>query len=524
MPTETLLANLHDKNLYAHPTTSFSQLETHCSYVLLTGEYAYKIKKPVNFGFLDYSDLAKRKHFCEEEVKRNQAMAGSVYLNVMPVYGSIEAPSFTAVGEPIEYAVKMREFSQDNLLSKVQAEKRLTTTMIDKLAQNLADFHLSAPPVPNELAIGSAEHAQQQTADNFTQTLPLLTDSKDIAELKALQLEVETLYEKIKPVIDRRKQTGFVRQCHGDVHLNNIVLIDDEPVIFDCIDFNDDFCWTDTMADVAFITMDLDEFGEHPLSWRLLNQYLELSGDYDGLNVLAYFQSYRAMVRAKVAQFTLVNCESQAEKTTQYQRYLGCVALARHYLQPLTKRLLITSGVSASGKSTLAKHIQVELDLIRITSDRERKRLANIKLTEDCTADVLAGIYQNAHTENTYQTLSTLAETIIAAGYPVLVDATFRKHKYRQQFAKIAAHLNVPFAILYCHAPEAQLRQWLNERQASSDNVSEATQDVLSMQLEQFESPLETDAEHTLEINTANPPTFATIINDIKEQHTSNTQ
>lgn len=518
MSTETLITNLHDKTLYSHPTTSFTQLETHCSYVVLTGEYAYKIKKPVNFGFLDYSDLAKRKHFCEEEVKRNQAMAGNIYLEVVPIYGSVEQPSFAANDKPIEYAVKMREFSQDNLLSKVQAEKRLTTNMVDKLAQNLADFHLSAPLVPNELVTGCAEHAQQQTIDNFTQTRPLLTDASDIAELESLQKDVEILYKKIKPSIDRRKQNGFVRQCHGDVHLNNIVLIEDNPVIFDCIDFNDDFCWTDTIADVAFITMDLDEFGEHALSWRLLNQYLELSGDYDGLNVLAYFQSYRAMVRAKVAMFTLANCQSPSEKKEQYQRYKGCVALAAHYLQPLPKRLLITSGVSASGKSTLAKQIQVELDLIRITSDRERKRQADIKLTEDCTADVLAGIYQDSYTETTYQTLATLAETILTAGYPVIVDATFRENSYRQKFAKLATTLKVPFTILYCHAPEAQLRQWLTERQASNTNVSEATQDVLSMQLEQFESPLKSDAKHTLEINTAKSPTFATIIQNIKER------
>lgn len=518
MTTELLIERLQQPSLYSHPTDNFQMLETHCSYVVLTGDYAYKIKKPVNFGFLDYSDLQKRKHFCEEEVKRNQAMAGSIYLQTIPIYGTSEQPAFTGENTPIEYAVQMRQFSQENLLSKIQDQGKLTTTIIDKLAENLAHFHKDAPLVPAELIIGTAEHAHQQTLDNFSQTLPLLTEQSDIQELQHLQADVEALYKKIKPIIDRRKQTGFVRQCHGDVHLNNIVMINNEPVIFDCIDFNDDFCWTDTMADLAFITMDLDEFGEHELSWRLLNQYLEISGDYDGLNVLAYFQSYRAMVRAKVAMFTLTYSDDKTLQEEQYKRYKGCVALAQKYLQPLDKRLVITCGVSASGKSTLARQIQTDLDLIRITSDRERKRHAKIDLEQDCTADVLAGIYHDSHTETTYQALANLTKTILEAGYPVLVDATFRENKYRHQFAKLANTQKVPFVILYCNAPESQLRQWLTERQSRENKVSEATQDVLSMQLEKFESPLDTASEHTIEINTANTLDFATIIKAIKDK------
>lgn len=517
MSTANLVVNLQNADLYDHPVNNFTQIETHCSYVLLTGHFAYKIKKAVDFGFLNYNDLKKRKHFCEEELARNQAMAADIYLEVVPIYGSTEHPTFIPQGEPIEYAVKMHEFSQENLLSKLQLNNKLTESMILRLAENLAKFHLQAKHVALDSPIGTAPHAQQQTIDNFTQTIPLLNNEEDIAELTQLQQQVEQLYQRIEPIITRRKQQGFVRQCHGDVHLNNIVLINDNPIIFDCIDFNNDFCWTDTIADLAFITMDLDEFEEHDLSMILLNRYLEITGDYDGLSLLPYFQSYRAMVRAKVAIFTLINAESAEIKQEQYQRYQGCVHLAKQYLQPKPRRLIITSGVSASGKSTLAKQLQQNIDVICLSSDRERKRLANIALEQDCTAPVLTGIYQDRHTTNTYKTLEKLSEAIINANYSVLVDATFRDNKHRQQFAQLAEKLHAPFIVLYCYASEIQLRNWLEQRRTANSRISEATQDVLSMQLEHFESPLESHPDNTIVINTEQSINLQDIVEDINK-------
>jgi len=508
----SLITSLQNSKLYDHAIESFSTLETHCSWVILTGDYAYKIKKPVNFGFLDYSDLQKRKYYCEEEVKRNQALAKQIYLEVVPIYGSSETPNFTGDGDIIEYAVKMVEFSQAGLLSQLQKKQQLTGTIIDKLANSLANFHLQATKVPLTSEIGSSEHAQQQTRDNFTQTLPLLEDQTDKQELQQLCDDVEELYKKIKPIIDQRKTDGFVRQCHGDVHLNNITLIDDEPIIFDCIDFNNDFCWTDTMADLGFITMDLDEFGEYELSWQLLNQYLQVSGDYAGLQVLPYFQAYRAMVRAKVAMFTLINTNSEADRAQQYQRYKGCIALTKKYLQTRPLKILITCGVSASGKSTLAEKLSINLNLITITSDRERKRQANIDLQTNCQAPVLQGLYHPQQTEKTYHSLLEISEKVIAAGYPVIIDAAFIYKKQRQAFTMLAARLNIPFTIIYCHAPEAQLRKWLKQRET---NVSEATQDVLTMQLQSFESPLVNEATQTIEICATKPISLDSLVKKI---------
>ncbi len=513
MTNNTLIKSLQNADLYSHPVKDFSVLETHCSWVILTGHYAYKIKKAVDFGFLNYSSLEKRKHYCIEEVKRNQALAKQIYLEAIPIYGNEKQPNFTGTGEVIEYAVKMHEFSQIGLLSHLQAKQQLNNTIIDKLAENLASFHLQAPQVPTNSPIGSSEHAQQQTRDNFTQTLPLLEKEEDKQELQQLFDKVEKLYQKIKPIIDRRKTNGSVRQCHGDVHLNNITLIDGNPIIFDCIDFNNDFCWTDTMADLGFITMDLDEFGEPNFSWRLLNHYLQVSGDYDGLYVLPYFQAYRAMVRAKVAMFSLIHSTSIEHKAQHYQRYKGCVALTKSYLQPKAQKLLITCGVSASGKSTVVNQLAPLLKLITITSDRERKRQANINLQENCTAPVLTGLYHPEQTEKTYQSLLEISKNVLNAGYAVILDATFREQKYRQLLANLAKKISIPFFILYCHAPEKQLRQWLKERKTT---ISEATQDVLSMQLQSFESPLLNESKQTIDIFTAATLPIAEIVKQIK--------
>jgi aminoglycoside phosphotransferase family enzyme/gluconate kinase len=517
MTTTELIKNLQNADLFDHNITQFSVLETHCSYVLLTGEYAYKIKKSVDFGFLNYSSLEKRQHYCREELRRNQLLAGEVYLDVMPIYGSSQQPSLKPAGEPIEYMVKMREFAQDNLLSHLQQQNKLNVRLIDNLAKNLVEFHQAAPDVPHENPIGSSAHAQQQALDNFTQAQPLLSQPDDLTELADIKQQTQTLYERIAPAIDLRKQQGFVRQCHGDVHLNNIVLINDEPIIFDCIDFNHDFCWTDTMADLAFITMDLDEVGEHALSWRLLNTYLGLSGDYQGLSVLPYFQAYRAMVRAKIALFTQMQSDDTQVRDNQYQRYKGCVAQAKRYLTPKPTRLIIMCGVSASGKSTLSKQLAPRLDLIRITSDYERKRAANIALETDCTATLNTGLYQASQTEHTYQALQQQATKVLASGYSVLIDATCLKQHQRERFITLAQQRSLPCAIIYCHAAQTQLHQWLAERRQVGSDASEATAEVLTAQLSEIEVPTSTQTVPCIEINTANSLDFGRIIASLQQ-------
>jgi predicted kinase len=271
------------------------------------------------------------------------------------------------------------------------------------------------------------------------------------------------------------------------------------------------------MADVGFITMDLNEFNEPELSTSLLNQYLQYSGDYQGLIVLPYFQAYRAMVRAKVAMFRLQQELSSEELAHTHLRYKNCVAAALQYLQPATPTLIITCGVSASGKTTLAKMLADKLNLIHLISDIERKRQADIELSANCSDKVLQGLYSPEQTANTYQRLNDLSQLCLQAGNGVIVDATFRSQAQRNNFAKLAQTLNVPFIIVHCDSPETALRERLHHRQQGKPHLSEATQDVLSMQLKKFETLSSEELSQSLKIDSSKPLEFATMLNNINE-------
>jgi aminoglycoside phosphotransferase family enzyme/predicted kinase len=492
--TDKLIKNLQNAKLYDHPVTAFRVIETHCSWVILTGTYAYKIKKSVNFGFLDYSSLEKRKLYCQQELQRNQLLAAEIYVKLMPIYGTAENPMFAPTGDPIEYAVQMREFPQDQLLSQLLLQQQLTADIITKLADTLVEFHQQAKLVPQDSPLGSASHAQQQVTDNFSQIKPLLTTEADKNELTELEKQTIKYYEQIKSVLEQRKKTNFVRQCHGDAHLNNIFYFHDKTIIFDCIDFNNDFCWTDTMGDLGFITMDLIAHQQHTLNNILLNRYLEISGDYPALQVLPYFQAYRAMVRAKIALFS--------NDPAHYKKYL---TLAQSFLYRNKPRLFIMCGLSASGKSTIAHELAQQNAAIIIFSDRERKRIVNIALAKDCSDAVLAGLYQPQQTLKTYAHLLKLADLILDAGYSVIVDATFREQEQRQQFLELAKAKQIAANIVYCEADLETLRTRLLRRQQQTSNISEASVDVLQMQWASFEPFSAAEKALLITIDTTKP-------------------
>tara|TARA_R110000868_G_scaffold380784_1_gene646878 strand:- start:52316 stop:53857 length:1542 start_codon:yes stop_codon:yes gene_type:complete len=508
--SETLIKQLQNADLYSHPVSDFNVFETHGSWVITTGEFVYKIKKPVHFPFLDYSTLAKRKHYCEQELKLNSEMAAQIYIDVVPIYGNEEHPSFAAQGEPIEYAVKMREFSQQQLFSQLLKNHKLSTDIIDQLALSIVAFHKNITVAGDEITYGSAEQTHQLAMDNFSETLALLTDADDIAQLKQLETLTEQAYQRIKPIMATRKAKGFIRQTHGDIHLNNIVLIDGKPVIFDRIEFNESFIWNDTMADLGFIVMDLDEHGQTAFANRLANRYFEYSGDYEGVKLLPYNCAYRAMVRAKVDQFRLQQPGlSEIEIASIKRHYQACLSLVENYLQLTTPQLFITHGVSASGKSTVAKIVVEKAGAIQLRSDLERKRLANIDLFENTESPLLADYYSPEFSEKVYAQLLELARDVIAAGFTVVVDASFLTAAQRQPFENLATELNIPYTILHCHAPADTLRQWMTERaETNTRNVSEARLDILEHQLQQDDDFTDTEKQHIVPINTTKTINF----------------
>lgn len=474
--SQTLIAALQNPALYPHPVEGFQVIETHISWVLLTGPYAYKIKKPVNFGFLDFSELSARKHFCNEELRLNQRLTSDLYLQVLPISGSAEAPSFAGSGEAIEYALQMRQFDGGNLLSTLQANGELTHDHIDALASQIAQFHQAAPVVPAEHEAGTPEAVMAPVLQNFEQILPFLSDKADLTQLEALQGWAQASFERLKPLLAERKRQGLIRECHGDIHLGNATVIDGQVVIFDCIEFNEPFRFTDVYADIAFLAMDLEDRGLKSLSRRFISQYLELSGDYQGLELLNFYKAYRALVRAKVALFSMPAQAAGVERANALRQYRNYANLAESYSAIPSRFLAITSGVSAVGKSHVAMRLVEALGAVRLRSDVERKRLFGTQTAE-------TGLYDAGNSEQTYAHLHTMAGYVLRAGLPAVIDATYLKVAQRSAAAKVAEDTGVPFMILDCQAPAAVIASWLQQRQAQSNDPSDATQQVIDAQM-----------------------------------------
>lgn len=286
---------------YPHPAESIQMLETHISWVFLAGPYAYKIKKPVDLGFLDFTTLEKRRDFCEEELRLNRRLAPQLYIDVVELRGSPEAPHIGGSGAVLDYAVRMRRFPQEALASRMLADARLTRERVDRFAARLAQFHAGLPPAPPELPYGTPGRVLHDARQNFDQIAAMLPDPhRDDCALARLRDWTEREFKLRCGEIHERREAGMTRECHGDLHLRNIVEIEGELVPFDCIEFNAGFRWIDVMNEVAFLFMDLLDRGADALAWRFLNAYLEANGAYSGLSVLRFYVVYRAMVRAKV--------------------------------------------------------------------------------------------------------------------------------------------------------------------------------------------------------------------------------
>ena len=512
--SQALITALQNPALYPHPVDGFSVIETHISWVVLTGPYAYKIKKPVDFGFLDFTSLQSRKHFCEEELRLNQRLTEDLYLEVLPISGSVEAPQLGGDGTVIEYALKMRQFPQEQLLAEVQARGELNETHIDALARQIADFHRDTPVVAADHSLCNATAIVAPLRQNFEQIRPMLSDQADLQQLDALEAWTETSLERLWPDLEARARDGFIRECHGDIHLGNATLLDGRATLFDCIEFNEPFRFTDIALDTAFLVMDLEDRGLKCLARRLLNSWLEHTGDYGSLKLFNLYKTHRALVRAKVALFRLGQEQDAVQRAVILRQYRAYASLAESYSAIPSPLLAITRGVSAVGKSQVALRLVEALGAIRIRSDVERKRL----LGEQTASELNAGIYSQDASDAVYQRLNALADLALHAGYPVVLDATFLKRAQRQAAQRIADETGVPFLIIDCHAPDSVLASWLQQRQQQGNDPSDATLAVIEAQ-RAGEDPLE-DAElpYCKRVDTPDSASLADLVSAVRQR------
>ncbi|MFK9082367.1 AAA family ATPase [Pseudomonas neuropathica] len=513
--SQSLIAALQNKALYPHPVDGFKVIETHISWVVLTGPFAYKVKKPMNFGFLDFTTLEARGHFCAEELRLNQRLTQDLYLEVLPITGSAEAPQLGGEGPAIEYALKMRQFGQDGLLSTLQANGELTPAHVDQMADQIAHFHLDAPRVPAEHEAGTPDSVMAPVRQNFEQIRPFLSDKADLLQLDALQAWADSSFERLKPLFSQRKAEGFIRECHGDIHLGNATVIDGQVVIFDCIEFNEPFRFTDVYADTAFLAMDLEDRGLKCLARRFISQYLELTGDYQGLELLNFYKAYRALVRAKVSLFSMPAEATPVQRATTLRQYRNYANLAESYSTIPSRFMAITHGVSAVGKSHVAMRLVEALGAIRLRSDVERKRLFGEQTVAN---DLQAGIYSADASAATYQRLHDIAAVILHAGFPVVVDATYLKHAQRDSAAKVAEATGAPFLILDCNAPQAVIESWLALRQVDKKDPSDATLAVIEAQQASREALTPAEILCSKRVQTNESGTLDTVVEQIRQR------
>lgn len=499
-----LLLQLQHEQIFTHPIAEFQLIETHISWVLLTGPYAYKIKKAVDFGFLDYSTLEKRKFWCDEELRLNRRTAPELYLEVMEISGSIEQPHInqnSAIEEPvIEYAVKMHQFPQHALLSQTLARDELTAPHIKALAKTIADFHATIEIATPESPYGTIETIAHPIHENFSQIAERISSPDLLARLQVIKRNDTALLQRERKLFEQRKRDGFIRDCHGDLHLNNILLLDGKPQLFDCIEFNPQLRIIDVMSEVAFLVMDLQEHEQPELANLFLNSYLQQSGDYAGIQLLRFYLCYRAMVRAKVVTIRLgqAGITSQEEQDIQHA-FSTYLELAENFGKSAKPHIYITHGLSGSGKTSLTEQLMQHLGAIRIRSDIERKRLFGIEPDE--TGDP-AKIYTENASRKTYQHLIELVTAITAGGYPVIVDATFLQQSERERFRILAENLEVPFTILHFHARPEVLSQRIQKRGVIGKDASDADLQVLQGQLNRYQPLGKDEMRQTIVIDT----------------------
>jgi uncharacterized protein len=470
---------------FTHSVERIELVETHISWVLRTGPFAYKIKKPVRLEFIDASTLQQRLHLCEEELRLNRRLAPQLYLDVVPVVRTAEGLLVGGSGPAVDYAVRMLQFAASDELPALLDREDVDVAEIEALGATLAQFHLKADVAPARRAPERTQQMYDAVLGNLGQLLAHLDSPQPAAHLGGLVDWTHDRADVLEPIFQMREQNGFVRECHGDLHTANVVKLNDRLVPFDCIEFDPDLRWIDVISDIAFLVMDLASHGRADLAFALLSRYLEVTGDYDGVRVLPFYAVYRALVRAKIDALMVEKVPARAAEFRE--RLQKRVATAQTWTAPRQPMLILMHGPSGSGKSWLSGRLVPSLRAVRVRSDLERKRLAGIESTMPATARVREGIYTPAFSHRTYGRLADCAESCLRSGLSVIVDAAFLDANDRRLFRTLAERLKVPYAIVSCEADPITLAQRVDERAREHKDASDATLSVLDTQLREIQ-------------------------------------
>ncbi|MET0657510.1 MAG: AAA family ATPase [Steroidobacteraceae bacterium] len=497
---------------FPHAVGELALRETHISWVVLTGQFAYKIKKPVKLDFIDASTLELRRHYCAEELRLNRRLAPDLYVDVVPITVQDGRVMIGGHGPVLDYAVRMRQFAACDELPELLATNAVTTAQVESLARRLAAFHSSAAVAAAQRTPEKTDQMYEAVLGNLAQLLEHL-EGVDPASLSRLVEWTLAQARALEDTFQLRERNGFIRECHGDLHAGNIVRDGNELVPFDCIEFDPRLRWIDVINDIAFLVMDLMSYGRNELAVVLLNRYLEATGDYRGVQVLPFYAVYRALVRAKVDALMAAQAHVRAAEFREKLRRR--IQAASSWTTPRQPVLILMHGASGSGKSWLSKQLTAELPAIRIRSDLERKRLAGISVTQSATADVRQGIYSPHFTYRTYSHLADSAEGCLRAGLHVIVDAAFLDPAERALFRSLARQMGSPCVIVSCQADPATLAARILDRTKRA-NPSDANLSVLDTQLREIKPFDAAEQSCVVPIDTSAPDAVQRVVAAIR--------
>lgn len=503
-----IIKSLLKVEAYPETVNSVELIQTHVSWIFLAGDTAYKIKKPVDFGFLNFSTIDRRRFYCQEEVRLNSRLCPDIYQGVVEVREAPSGAAFFGDGPVIDFAVKMKRLPAERMLDRLVEGGEATSADMRAVARVIADFHRTAATSPAISEYGQRERIMANWQENLAQSAANHQTPISGHELEVIREWVSSFVENQAELFERRITKGFIRECDGDIHLENICLTDGRIYIFDCIEFNERFRYCDTAADIAFLLMDLDFHHRHDLAEAVLDEYLVASGDAGLCDVIDFYKLYRAFVRGKVESFRQSDSGiEQKERERAGARSAAYFRLARGYLeqQRLKTTLFITCGLTGSGKSTLAAQLSFELGITTYNSDKVRKQMAALPPDTAQSVPFVTGLYSAAASEATYAELLRLAEAELALGRSVIIDACFISREQRLPFGKLAARLALPYVVLHCSCPDPEQRRRLIEREAAGKSLSDGNLEILELQRNNFQPPDESEGL-VLNVSTAAVP------------------
>jgi aminoglycoside phosphotransferase family enzyme/predicted kinase len=489
-----LIEELSAPDAYPYSVDEVEVRQTHISAVFLAGSYVYKVKKPVDYGFLDFGTLDKRRHYCDEEVRLNRRLAPDVYLGVVPVTRCDERLCLEGQGEIIEWAVKMRRLPDGATLQNRLQQDDVDVQVMQKLAGRIADFHASAAAGPRVAAFGRFEVVAGNARENFEQSVAHIGTTVSDAVFTRVKTLTEDALTRHRPLIESRAERGIPRDTHGDLRLDHVYVFPDcEPpgdlVIIDCIEFTERFRFADPIADMAFLIMGLHLRGRRDLGREFLDAYIRTSGDGEGRALVPFYTAYRAVVRGKVEGLKLSRTEiTDADRAVALTKARGSWLLALGELETARRKpcLLLVAGLPGTGKSTLAQAVAEQADFRVIRSDVVRKELAGVAIEHRTASAFGTGIYTAEWTRRTYEECLRQAEELLFEGKRVLVDANFRDEACRRTFLDAATRWGTPTGILVCDAAPEVVRERLKNRR---NDVSDADWSVYELAAEGWEEP-----------------------------------